>query len=412
MKHAKRFLSLTLVCILLISMPVTVSAAPSAGDYVYKIINYYQYHQMEAAVDIECLLNALEEVDPAQADCWEQIIAHWDYVNTQMDESAGTLPDGLPEDDSLCIVVLGYALKNDGSMAKELIGRLEVALAAAQKYPNAYIACTGGGTAKRNKTVTEAGQMAKWLMEQGVAEERIIIENASYSTVSNAQYTCEIIRNDYPQIRHLAMVTSDYHLARGSLLFAAESLLAVCGSEDVPLDIVGHAGFETDHKPEAVTTQAMDLGNLVGISVEKAKKPTLSELSYITVEGDTVCEAGMELRFTITAHYTSGLTRNVTPGAKYSGFDMSKAGAQTVTVSYTENGKTEWATIDIEMIVPETEAPPATEVPVVIAETEPPITEPIVEEKPESPDLGIAPYLLITLVAALIVLLLLKLRSK
>ena len=48
----------------------------------------------------------------------------------------------------------------------------------------------------------------------------------------------------------------------------------------------------------------------------------------------------------------------------------------------------------------------------VIAETEPPITEPIVEEKPESPDLGIAPYLLITLVAALIVLLLLKRRSK
>ena len=410
MTHTKRFLILLLICALLASMPLTAAATGSAGDYIYKIINYYQYHQMDAAVDIECLLNALEEVDPAQAECWEQIIDHWDYVNTQMDESAGELPDGLPEDDSLCIVVLGYALKNDGSMAKELLGRLEVALAAAEKYPNAYIACTGGGTAKWNKTVTEAGQMAKWLMEQGISEERIIIEDASYSTVSNAQYTCEILRIEYPQIRHLAMVTSDYHLARGSLLFAAESLLAVCGSEDAPLDIVAHAGFETDHKPEAVTTQASDLGNLVGISVEKAKKTSLSQLSYITVEGDTLCQAGMELNFTVTAYYTSGLCRTVTPGAKYSGFDMAKAGAQTVTVSYTENGETVWTTIDIEMLVPETEAPPETQPPIVVAETAPPATEP--EVQLETPDLGIAPYLLITLVAALVVLLLLKWRSK
>lgn len=412
MKHARRILTLILTCILLISIPVTVFAAPSAGDYIYKIINYYQYHQMDAAVDIECLLNALEEVDPAQAASWEKIIDHWDYLNTQLNPAISELPDGLPEDDSLCIVVLGYALKNDGSMAKELLGRLEVALAAATKYPNAYIACTGGGTAKWNQTVTEAGQMAKWLMEQGIPEERIITENASYSTVSNAQYTCEIIRNEYPQIRHLAIVTSDYHLARGSLLFAAESLLAVCGSGEEPLDIMGHAGFATDHKPEAVSTQASDLGNLVGINVEKAKKPSLSKLSHITVAGDTICEAGMELNLTVTAHYDSGLTRNVTARAKYSGFDLAMAGAQTVTVSYTENGKTEWVSIDIEMLAPETEAPPATEAPAIIAETEPPATEPVTEEMPKPIKLGIAISLMVTLIAALFVLLLLKQRRQ
>lgn len=49
------------------------------------------------------------------------------------------LPDGLPDTDELCIVVLGFQLNPDGSMRDELINRLNVALRSAEKYPNAYI---------------------------------------------------------------------------------------------------------------------------------------------------------------------------------------------------------------------------------------------------------------------------------
>ena len=48
---------------------------------------------------------------------------YWSYANNEMILYPDVLPEGLPKDDSLCIVVLGYELAPDGSMKKELIGR-------------------------------------------------------------------------------------------------------------------------------------------------------------------------------------------------------------------------------------------------------------------------------------------------
>lgn len=63
------------------------------------------------------------------------------------------------------------------------------ALASAQKYPNAYVAVTGGGTAKNNPNVIEADQMEAWMIANGLDENRLIVENKSKSTVQNAQFT-------------------------------------------------------------------------------------------------------------------------------------------------------------------------------------------------------------------------------
>ena len=94
-----------------------------------------------------------------------------DYVNTDMNVNV----DGLPNDDS--------------TMKDELVGRLQTALASAQKYPNAYVAVTGGGTAKNNPNAIEADQMAAWIIANGLDENRLIVENKSKSTVQNAQFT-------------------------------------------------------------------------------------------------------------------------------------------------------------------------------------------------------------------------------
>jgi uncharacterized repeat protein (TIGR02543 family) len=50
---------------------------------------------------------------------------------------------------------------------------------------------------------------------------------------------------------------------------------------------------------------------------------------------------------TVTAHYGDNSTNNVTSQATVSGYDMSTAGSQTVTVSYTENSVTKTATYQI-----------------------------------------------------------------
>ena len=92
---------------------------------------------------------------------------------------------------------------------QELADRLNVALASAEKYPNAYILCTGGGTASKNAKVTEAGQMAQWLTDRGISQERIITETvkaygcttekpvrsrAGNRAVMNHPVCCDIIR--------------------------------------------------------------------------------------------------------------------------------------------------------------------------------------------------------------------------
>ena len=41
----------------------------------------------------------------------------WAYVSEELVVDSAVLPDGLPQDNSLCIAVMGYQLLPDGSMA-------------------------------------------------------------------------------------------------------------------------------------------------------------------------------------------------------------------------------------------------------------------------------------------------------
>ena len=190
------------------------------------IILYYGCHGEAAAEEIQDLLVALKGKDAEQGKLWEDIMDYWRYVNTGLAINMKKLPEDLPKDDSLAIVILGAALNADGSMRDELIGRLQAGLACAEQYPNACVVCTGGGTAKENRDVTEAGQMGAWLLEHGLEKDRLILEDQSLSTIENAQYTLDILRREYPQAASLAIVSSDYHVARGALLFETASLMA------------------------------------------------------------------------------------------------------------------------------------------------------------------------------------------
>lgn len=196
---------------------------------------------------VEPLLAELETVNPRKAAAWQSICEVWirayrdDYVN--MDK----LPENLPEDDSLAIVVLGYALNADGSMKAELIGRLKTAYVCAQQYPNAYVILTGGGTASNNKSVTEADAMAGWMWEQGIAESRIIVENQSMTTLENAGNTLRILEADYPGIQKLAIVTSDYHVPWGVVNFHAVIQYDALAKGTEPVcEIVSNAGYRID----------------------------------------------------------------------------------------------------------------------------------------------------------------------
>ena len=166
---------------------------------------------------IESCLDALEAESPAEGALWRRIMTDWARLNEAGFEDHRVLPDDLPQDDSLCIVVFGYGLGADGSIQPELEDRLYVALNAARQYPDAYVAVTGGQTSEA-AGVTEGGQMAAWLRAQGVAESRLIVEDQALSTTQNAANTYKLLTSAYPQVKTLAVVTSDYHVACAGVL--------------------------------------------------------------------------------------------------------------------------------------------------------------------------------------------------
>lgn len=213
--------------------PAAPEGVPSQGtsytDRSYQLVTDLVYVCREEGPEagrekIDALLAELEGEDPALARLWRGITDELALVCSDgwID---GTLPAGLRQDDSLCFVVLGFQLLYDGDMAPELLGRCETALKALQQYPNSFVALTGGGTAFGNRKATEADVMADWFIQQGIAPERIIIENQSMTTDQNAVNTCAILTARYPQVRQVVVITSDYHMPLGCMLFDEAALL-------------------------------------------------------------------------------------------------------------------------------------------------------------------------------------------
>ena len=173
---------------------------------------------------------------------------YWKYANTDLTVNIDKLPDNLSDKNNLALVVLGFELNDDGTMKDELIGRLNVALACSKQYKNAYVICTGGGTAKNNKKVTEAGLMGDWLIKHGLDKNRLIIENKSLTTAQNAEFSYGIVLKKYPEINSVAIISSSYHIAWGSLLFEAE-FMKYAMENDVPeIHVVSNAAYKTSNE--------------------------------------------------------------------------------------------------------------------------------------------------------------------
>lgn len=399
-----KFRRLLISAVLILGILLGLSAPASAADdtsIIRQLINYYRYHQEAAQTDIDRLLNQLEEISPDQAERWRSIMDDWIWTETELDLRSGTLPDGLPDDDSLCIVTLGYQLTPSGGMMNELVGRMQVTLAAAQKYPNAYILVTGGATASTNKSATEAGRMASWLISNGISESRIIKETQAYSTEANAINCLRLLKTSYSQVKHLVLVTSDYHMAYSYMLFAARQQLQYDGR----FDMVGAACYDTGSSSGySYATQAKAIAAIAGVNVDKMKSPTLSRVSSLAVLGDTVYALGDPLDLTATAVYNSGVFKDVTEQASFSGYDPSTLGMQTIQVEYTENGIRTESSIDILVQEEDAYVPlPSEDIPTEVWETVP-VDEVSEDEAEEAESNGISLWWFLLLIPAAIVL--------
>ena len=251
MRRMERFACWVLTAMLAFACPPGLAEenAPAQALIERLVISYAAYGERDAQA-----MDALAEADPQLSEKWTRIMDLW-QAPVAVSEA---LPDDLPGDDTLCLTALGFQLNPDGTMREELVERLRVLLAASKKYPNAVIVCTGGGTAADDPAATEAGRMAEWLREQGVDPGRIHVEDKSVTTAQNARFTFDILEEHCPQVTQIAIISSDYHIATGVLLFGAEAIL-----RDSAVAVTANAAWRA---PSGTLSAMFQAGALIELS--------------------------------------------------------------------------------------------------------------------------------------------------
>ena len=104
-------------------------------------------------------------------------------------------------------IVLGLALEN-GEPAPDLLARLDTAREYLKKYPEAKLILTGGNADESGRT--EAAVMRDILTQQGVPEDKLILEDQAQTTKENFSNIAGIIPTGEPVV----MISSNYHMDR------------------------------------------------------------------------------------------------------------------------------------------------------------------------------------------------------
>ena len=114
------------------------------------------------------------------------------------------------------VIVLGARLYGD-KPSPALERRLKAARAYLIENEELRVVVSGGQG--DNEDIPEAEAMAKYLMDNGIDENRIIKEDKSTSTFENPNFSLDILRDiEEKQDIEILIVTNDYHLFRAKFL--------------------------------------------------------------------------------------------------------------------------------------------------------------------------------------------------
>lgn len=105
------------------------------------------------------------------------------------------------------VLVLGLALEN-GKPTADLISRLDTAESYWRANPESSLVLTGGNPDQSGRT--EAGVMRDILLERGVSEEALILEDRARTTKDNFRNAARLIDPDEPVV----LISSNYHMDR------------------------------------------------------------------------------------------------------------------------------------------------------------------------------------------------------
>lgn len=116
------------------------------------------------------------------------------------------------------MIILGCQVKSNGPSAT-LQDRLDTALDYLEDYPDMTVVVSGGQGP--DEPTTEARCMADYLMDHGISEEQILLEDQSHNTMENLIYTIDLLsETEYDAQDEVLIVSSAFHLARARMLWA------------------------------------------------------------------------------------------------------------------------------------------------------------------------------------------------
>lgn len=124
-------------------------------------------------------------------------------------------------DDARFVLVLGARIYNDRP-SLTLAWRLDEAKRFLDEHPDAYaILCGGQGD---NEPMPESHMMRDYLIDKGIAAERLLVEDKSTNTIENISNARAAFLDPLDVAPVTAVITSDFHLARARRLMLAEGL--------------------------------------------------------------------------------------------------------------------------------------------------------------------------------------------
>lgn len=114
------------------------------------------------------------------------------------------------------LVILGAGLNGD-QLSWTLWERVNKGLTVLLANPEMKVVVSGGQGP--GEWITEAEAMERYLLEHGIAGERIIKEERSTSTMENFRYTHEALAElSYRQGEPVLVITNDFHMFRAKIL--------------------------------------------------------------------------------------------------------------------------------------------------------------------------------------------------
>ncbi len=131
------------------------------------------------------------------------------WLGNLIDLAAKNTADGSNE----YVIILGAKVKPGGVPSLSLKNRLDVAADYLHAYPHVKAIVSGGQGEDEDRT--EASVMYDYLVNKGIAADRIIQEDQSTSTYENLAFSKQLIPKE---IKSMTIVSNDFHLKRATML--------------------------------------------------------------------------------------------------------------------------------------------------------------------------------------------------